>query len=232
MPKARPLITSMPGRGQLAAEFARNLAAVGAGAPGADDRHRAVRLEPIEEAGVASPDQRPRRVGSVPQSRRVDVTMRAAGPALRRHQLRRQVALVERLDPAQQLPRDLRRETDMGSPLMVRTVAKAAATGTAAVSSVSGCWPGAARGDHCPHDRTRRVSWLATVAKALPRNLIIVGLVLLALGIAAASQSADLFGVVGLVVAAVGGYLVTFGTWQLNRLLFTAQQYVTCAAAT
>jgi len=69
------------------------------------------------------------------------------------------------------------------------------------------------------------------VAKALPRNLIIVGLVLLALGIAAASQSADLFGVVGLVVAAVGGYLVTFGTWQLNRGLFTALVATTVTVA-
>ncbi len=113
-------------------------------------------------------------------------------------------------------------ETDMGSPLMVRTVAKAAATGAAAVSSVSQV-PGPVR----PAVTTAHTIALggyrvANIAKAVPRNLIIVGLVLLALGIAAASQSADLFGVAGLVVAAVGGYLVTFGTWQLNRGLFTA----------
>jgi hypothetical protein len=122
-------------------------------------------------------------------------------------------------------------ETDMGSPLMVRTVAKAAATGTAAVSSVSQV-PGPVR----PAVTTAHTIALggyrvATVAKALPRNLIIVGLVLLALGIAAASQSADLFGVVGLVVAAVGGYLVTFGTWQLNRGLFTALVATTVTVA-
>jgi hypothetical protein len=48
------------------------------------------------------------------------------------------------------------------------------------------------------------------------RNLIIIGLVLLALGIAAATQSATIFGLNGLMIAGFGAYLVTFGNWQIS----------------
>ena len=61
MPKARPLTTSSPAARQLAAELARDLAAVGAGAPGADDRHRGVGSSRSSSAGIAAADQRPGR---------------------------------------------------------------------------------------------------------------------------------------------------------------------------
>jgi hypothetical protein len=122
-------------------------------------------------------------------------------------------------------------ESDMGSPLLVRTISKAAATTTAAVSSVPQV-PGPVR----PAVTTARTIALggyrvANRANALPRNLIIVGLVMLALGVAAATQSADLFGIAGLVVAGIGGYLVTFGTWQLSGRLLAALVAITITGA-
>ncbi len=121
--------------------------------------------------------------------------------------------------------------TDMGTPLMVHTIAKAAATTTAAVSSVQQI-PGPVR----PAVTTAHTIALGgyrvtNTAKALPRYLIIIGLVLLALGIAAATQSADVFGIAGLIIAGIGGYLVTFGTWQISSRLVAALVAVTLAGA-
>jgi hypothetical protein len=72
---------------------------------------------------------------------------------------------------------------------------------------------------------------VANAAKAVPRNMIVVGLVMLALGIAAASQSASLFGITGLVAAGIGGYLVTFGTWQVSTRLLAAVVATTLTGA-
>jgi patatin-related protein len=122
-------------------------------------------------------------------------------------------------------------ETDRGSPLMVRTLAKAAAAGTAAASSTKQL-PGPVRPSiTTAHTVTLAGYRIASAAKALPRNLIIVGAVLLALGIAAATQSATLFGITGLIAAGVGGYLLTFGAWQLSRRLIAALVAVTITGA-
>jgi hypothetical protein len=117
--------------------------------------------------------------------------------------------------------------TDRGTPLMVRTLTKAAATTTAAVASV-GEIPGPVR----PATTTARTIALGayritSAAKGVPRTMIIWGLVLLALGIAAASQSSDIFGIGGLVIGGVGAYLVTFGAWQWSRRLLSALVAVT-----
>ena len=70
-----------PRRRQLAAEVAGDLAPVGGGPARADDRHRAERLEAVEQARVAAADQRPGRVVGVAQADRVEVAVPAAGPA-------------------------------------------------------------------------------------------------------------------------------------------------------
>ncbi len=122
-------------------------------------------------------------------------------------------------------------KTDMGSPLMVHTLAKAAATTSGAVSSVRQV-PGPVRpAVTTMHTITLGGYRVANAAKAKPRHMIVVGLVLLALGIAAASQSASLFGITGLVAAGIGGYLVTFGTWQVSTRLLAALVATTLTGA-
>jgi patatin-related protein len=121
--------------------------------------------------------------------------------------------------------------TDMGTPLMVHTIAKAAATTTAAVSSVQQI-PGPVR----PAVTTAHTIALGgyrvtSSTKALPRYLIIIGLAALALGIGAATQSATIFGITGLIIAGVGGYLVTFGTWQISGRLLAALVAITLTGA-
>lgn len=54
---------------------------------------------------------------------------------------------------------------------------------------------------------------------------------LLALGIAAATQSTDVFGITGLVIAGIGGYLVTFGAWQISGRLLAALVAITLTGA-
>lgn len=121
--------------------------------------------------------------------------------------------------------------TDMGSPLMVRTVSKAAATTAAAASSVQQV-PKVVQ----PVVTTARTITLAGyrvtgATGAQPRRLIVIGGVLLALGIALATQSSDLFGISGLITAGVGGYLLTFGAWQLSSRLLAALVAVTLTGA-
>ena len=58
-------------------------------------------------------------------------------------------------------------------------------------------------------------------AVTVARWSIIAGAALLVLGVAAAIQTATLFGVTGLIMAGTGAYLVVLGTWQFSsRLLF------------
>jgi patatin-related protein len=121
--------------------------------------------------------------------------------------------------------------TDMGSPLMVRTLAKAAATTTAVINSTQQI-PGAVR----PAVKTAHTialgGYRATVAtKASARILAAAGLMLLAIGIGAAVQSAAVFGVGGLLLVGLGGYLLAFGAWQTSGRLFAALVAVTLTGA-
>ena len=104
--------------------------------------------------------------------------------------------------------------TDRGTPLMIQTLTKAAATGTGAVRSISQL-PGPA----VPAVTTARSVALAgyRIAGGVRGShawLIVAGLAMLLLGIALAITTADLFGLGGVLTATVGGYLVVFGAWQ------------------
>ena len=68
---------------------------------------------------------------------------------------------------------------------------------------------------------------VANATKAQPRYLIVTGLVMLTIGVALAIQSAQFVGLAGLVLAAGGAYLVTFGVWQVSLRLFAALAAVT-----
>jgi patatin-related protein len=121
--------------------------------------------------------------------------------------------------------------TDRGSPLMVHTVAKAVATTTAAVSTIRQM-PGPVRPAlTTAHTIALGGYRIANTSKGQPRNLIFAGLMLLVLGIAAAAQSSDVFGIGGLITAAIGGYLVTFGAWQVSARLLTALVGITLTGA-
>ncbi len=97
-----------PRGGQLTPQLAGDLAAVGGGAAGADDRHRFERLQPLEQLRISAADQRPGSIGGVPQRARVEVAVAAAGPAPGHRQLFVQPFLGQRGIPCQQLPRRLR----------------------------------------------------------------------------------------------------------------------------
>jgi patatin-related protein len=117
--------------------------------------------------------------------------------------------------------------TDKGSPLMVHTLSKAAATLTAAVSSIKSM-PGPVK----PAVTTAHTIALggyraANATKGQPRHLIFTGLVALTLGVAITIQSAQVWGLAGLVLAAIGAYLLTFGVWQVSMRLLRALAAVT-----
>ena len=106
---------------------------------------------------------------------------------------------------------------ELGSPLMVRTVAKTVAVTTAALQSMPQL-PPVVR----PLTGTLRTVTLAGyrvigLARAMPRRMILAGLVLLLIGGALATGQSTLFGLTGLLVAGTGGYLVVFGAWQTSR---------------
>lgn len=108
--------------------------------------------------------------------------------------------------------------TEKGTPLMVRTLTKAAATTTAALSSMRQL-PGVAR----PAVTTMHTIALggfrvANSTRAHPARLLLIGLVLLAVGAVAASTG--ILGIPALAVAAAGGYLLTFAVWQRGPRLW------------
>ena len=110
--------------------------------------------------------------------------------------------------------------SDKGSPLMARTLAKSAATASAAVGSVRQL-PGVLK----PPLSTLQALTLSayhavSLTKGVARSIIFAGAGLLVLGVAAAIQSATLFGVTGLIMAGTGGYLIVLGTWQCSSRLF------------
>jgi patatin-related protein len=111
--------------------------------------------------------------------------------------------------------------SDKGSPLMARTITKAAATATAALGSVR----------QLPSVLKPPVATVRTIAlggfrvvsstKGIASRAIITGAVLLVLGVALAVMSSTTIGAWGLLLAGVGGYALVLGTWQLSgRTLF------------
>ena len=112
-------------------------------------------------------------------------------------------------------------DSDKSSPLMARTIAKAAATAIGATGSVQQL-PGVLK----PPMMTLRTLTLGgyrvvSASNGVARSIIITGVVMLAAGAAVAIQSATLFGFTGLVLAGIGGYLTVLGTWQIfSRLPF------------
>jgi patatin-related protein len=111
--------------------------------------------------------------------------------------------------------------SDKGSPLMARTVTHAAATASAAVGSVQ----------QLPHVVKPPLTTLRTMTlggyrvvsstKGVARWSIIAGAMLLLVGAVFAIKSSTVFGMGGLAVAAIGGYLVVLATWQRSsRMLF------------
>jgi patatin-related protein len=104
--------------------------------------------------------------------------------------------------------------SDRGSPLMAHTITKTAATASAAAGSVP----------QLPRVLKPPVITLQTLAlggyravsvtKGVAKWAIIGGAVLLVLGVAAAIQNATWFGLGGLFLTGLGGYLLVLGTWQ------------------
>ncbi|WP_395726825.1 patatin-like protein [Nakamurella sp.] len=108
--------------------------------------------------------------------------------------------------------------TEKGTPLMVRTLTKAAATTTAAVSSMRQL-PGVARpAVTTVHTIALGGYRVANSTRAQPARLLLIGLALLAAGVVAASTG--ILGIPGLAAAAVGGYLLTFAVWQRGPRLW------------
>jgi patatin-related protein len=112
--------------------------------------------------------------------------------------------------------------SDKGSPLMARTLTKAAATASAAASSVR----------QLPLTVKPAVIALRTLTLAAYRMVsltngkakwsIIAGAVLVVLGAVAAMQDAATIATCGLIVAAIGAYLIVLGTWQVSTELLLA----------
>jgi hypothetical protein len=122
-------------------------------------------------------------------------------------------------------------ETELGTPLMVRTTSKAAAVAAAAVNALPQL-PGPVR----PFTSAVRTVTLAgyrviNLAQGWPRRMILAGLALLLVGGVPATGQSTLFGLTGALAAAVGGYLLVFGAWQTSRTLLAAVLSATVAGA-
>jgi Protein of unknown function (DUF3376) len=111
--------------------------------------------------------------------------------------------------------------SDKGSPLMARTIAKAAATASAAVGSVRQL-PGVLKPPLSTLQTLTLSAYRAvSLTKGVARSIIFFGAGLLVLGVAAAIQSSTFFGLTGLIMAGTGGYLIVLGSWQsVGRLFF------------
>ena len=124
-----------------------------------------------------------------------------------------------------------RLETELGTPLMVRTAAKAAAVTAAAMNSMPQVPP-----PMRPFTSTLRTVTLGgyrvtNVVKAMPRRMILAGLVLLLIGAFLASGQSTVFGLTGVLIAAIGGYLLVFGAWQTSRGVLAAVLSATVVGA-
>jgi len=122
-------------------------------------------------------------------------------------------------------------QQQMGTPLMVRTASKAAAVTAAAVHAMPQI-PGPMR----PITSVLRTVTLGgyrvtNLVKAWPRRMILAGLALLLIGGVVASGQSTLFGLTGVLIAAIGGYLVVFGAWQTSRGVLAAVVSATLVGA-
>jgi hypothetical protein len=154
-------------------------------------------------------------------------------PASRRWAKRVKAAALADV-PATLASCEVQKETlagDLGSPLMARTMSKAVATAIGAVVSVKRL-PAGVR-SLLGSVRTMTVGGYRVVraAHGVAQRTILAGLAMLAVGIVLAAQSTAVLGVTGMSLAAVGGYLVVFATWQLSGRLFGAIVGFTITAA-
>jgi hypothetical protein len=111
--------------------------------------------------------------------------------------------------------------SDKGSPLMARTLTKAAATASAAVGSVRQL-PSVVKP---PLTTLRKLTLggyrMVSVTKGCAKWSILLGAVVLVLGIAFVIQSASWAGIPALTMIAIGSYLIVLATWQLSsRVIF------------
>ncbi len=111
---------------------------------------------------------------------------------------------------------------DSGSPLMIRTVAKAAAVAAAALNSVKQIPTVVKPALSAVRTMTLAGYRLTNAIKPVPRTMILAGLVPLVIGIVSAVQSSTFFGLAGMTLIAIGAYLVVFGAWQCSRLVLAA----------
>jgi Protein of unknown function (DUF3376) len=121
--------------------------------------------------------------------------------------------------------------SDKGSPLMARTLTKAAATASAAVGSVQQV-PSVVR----PPLTTLRTLTLGgyrvvSATKGCAKRSIFIGAAFLVLGIAFAIQSTSWAGVPALTMIAIGSYLVVLAAWQLSSRVIFAVLSVTILLA-
>ncbi|MFL6163754.1 MAG: patatin-like protein [Jatrophihabitantaceae bacterium] len=117
---------------------------------------------------------------------------------------------------------DERLRSELGTPLMMRTAAKAAAVTAAAVRAMPQV-PAPIR----PLASVLRTVTLAgyrvtDLVNAWPRRMILAGLALLLIGALVATGQSTVFGLTGVLIAAVGGYLLVFGAWQTSRAVLGA----------
>jgi hypothetical protein len=118
--------------------------------------------------------------------------------------------------PDEKLPKEF------GSQLMVRTIAKAAATGAGALTSVKQV-PAAGK----PVLTTLRTVTLGgyravTATGGRARWMVGAGAILLVIGILLAISQGSIAGLTGVGIAAVGVYVIAFGAWQMGGHLFAA----------
>lgn len=113
--------------------------------------------------------------------------------------------------------------SDAGSPLMAHTITKLAATASSAARSVRQL-PGALKAPLVTVQTLALGGYrVVSLTNGVARSSIKIGAALLILGIAGATQNATLFGVGGLILAGVGGYLIVLGTWQSSSKPGTLQ---------
>ncbi len=118
-----------------------------------------------------------------------------------------------------------------GTPLMVRTVAKVAATTAACAGSIKQLPGGIRPALTSLHTVTLAGYRVTNGVGGKLRAMILAGFVALVLGIALAIQQTDLFGIAGMGLAAAGLYLIVIAAWQSSKLLFNAVVSVTLTAA-
>jgi patatin-related protein len=112
-------------------------------------------------------------------------------------------------------------DSDKGSPLMARTITKAAATASAAIGSAQQVPTVVKPPLTTLRSLTLGAYRVVSVTKGCARRSILIGAAFLVLGIAFAIQSTSWAGVPGLTMIAIGSYLVVLAAWQLSsRVIF------------